>query len=1184
MGDSEGTQGFIDRWQNAGASERANAQLFLTELADLLGVERASNSHFDGYSFEFPVRLPKHDGTFGEGRIDLYKRGCFVLEAKQFAGPAEEPSSLQQMAEDAGIYQTKKKSGPVRGTGAWDEAMLRARAQAERYARSLPADEPTPPFLLVVDVGHSIEVFADFTQAGKSYLPFPDPRSFRIRLADLADEAERERLRRIWTDPFALDPTKISAAVTREIAGYLAELASSLEKQDHPPRLVAEFLTRCLFCMFAEDVGLLPKDSFRGLLEGLRGAPEGFVPKLRTLFAEMQTGTDYSVILNKKLLRFNGGLFEDASVLPLDGLQLSILIKASTMQWRDVEPAIFGTLLERALDPHERHKLGAHYTPRAYVERLVLPTVVEPLRADWDAVRTAAVVHAKAGRIKDARQEIRRFHDSLCSVRILDPACGSGNFLYVTLEHLKRLEGEVLDAAADFGENMLLDLETHTVDPHQFLGIELNPRAAALAELVLWIGYLQWHLRTRGNALPAEPVLKKFRNIECRDAVLAWDGDPVPVTDDNGNPVTTWDRRSMKVDLVTGRNVPDETKRLPILSYPNARPAEWPQADYIVGNPPFLGASRMRDDLGDGYTETLRAAYPTMPESADFVMFWWHKAAALAVAEKIKRFGFITTNSLRQTFNRRVIERAGENLAIRFAIPDHPWVDTQEGAAVRIAMTVAEAGQGSGTLLVVENEEPNADGSSTVMLDETRGSIAADLTVGADLNSLDPLSANDGLANRGFCLFGAGFIVSHEVASSLGLGTISGLENYILDYRNGKDLTSSPRRLKVIDLFGLSSEEVREQFPAVYQHVLTHVKPERDHNNRQSRRNYWWIFGEPNKEMRRMLNGLPRYIATVETSKHRVFQFLDSGVRPDNKLVVIALRDAFSLGILTSYVHTTYALAAGSWLGVGNDPVYAKTRCFDPFPFPACSEEQKSHIRAIAEELDAHRKRVQAQHPTLTLTGMYNVLEALRQPRALTAKEQVIHDTGLVSILRQLHDDLDAAVFDAYSWSDLWEMQQDAKAGGFYDFKIGATAQVTVDPAAFAAIASEFQRTWEQELLTRLVALNAQRAAEEANGQIRCLRPEYQNKNAESKKLNQSPLNLHPAASSKQPSAASKKKAPWPKSLADRVRLIDDLLRTTPGPNTAQSLAKQFARASEKDIEEILETLAALGRLPTQTN
>jgi hypothetical protein len=243
-------------------------------------------------------------------------------------------------------------------------------------------------------------------------------------------------------------------------------------------------------------------------------------------------------------------------------------------------------------------------------------------------VRAAALVGAKAGRMKEARAEILRFHDQLCRVRVLDPACGSGNFLYVTLEHLKRLEGEVLDAAAGFGETMLLDLSTHTVDPHQFLGLELNPRAAALAEMVLWIGYLQWHFRTRGEVLPAEPVLKKFRNIECRDAVLAWDGDPVPVTDDHGHPVTVWDRRSMKTDPVTGRDIPDESHRLPLLTYPNARPADWPETDFIVGNPPFLGNKRMRDDLGDGYAETLRAAYPDVPESADFVMYWWHKAAA----------------------------------------------------------------------------------------------------------------------------------------------------------------------------------------------------------------------------------------------------------------------------------------------------------------------------------------------------------------------------------------------------------------------------------------------------------------------------------------------------------------------------------------------------------------------------
>lgn len=1170
----EDVEPFIERWSRAAASERANAQQFVIELADLLDVPRPGNDHGDGYSFEFPLKIPRSDGTFTQGFIDLYRRRSFVLEAKQFQSEPEPPTPLLSVAEEAGVYTAKKKSGPVRGSEAWDDAMIKARGQAERYARSLPAEEPSPPFLLIVDVGHSIEVLADFTQAGKAYLPFPDPRRFRIRLADLREDAVRDVLRRIWLDPLSLDPARHSAEVTRTIAGYLAELAKSLEKAGHDPRLVAEFLTRCLFCMFAEDVGLLPKEGFRGLLESLRGSPAGFVPKLQTLFAEMQTGTDFSVILNRKLLRFNGGLFEEASVLPLDETQLGILIKASQQDWKNVEPAIFGTLLERALDPAERHKLGAHYTPRAYVERLVLPTVVEPLRAEWESVRAAALVEAKAGRMKEARAEILRFHDQLCRVRVLDPACGSGNFLYVTLEHLKRLEGEVLDAAAGFGETMLLDLSTHTVDPHQFLGLELNPRAAALAEMVLWIGYLQWHFRTRGEVLPAEPVLKKFRNIECRDAVLAWDGDPVPVTDENGHPVTVWDRRSMKTDPATGRDVPDESKRLPLLTYPNARPADWPETDFIVGNPPFLGPARMREDLGDGYAETLRAAYPDVPESADFVMYWWHKAALLVKEGKVRRFGLITTNSLRQTFNRRVVQQHLDKISLLFAVPDHPWVDTAEGAAVRIAMTVAEAGERPGELSRVVDEESQADGSSIVAFDAQAGRISADLSVGAHVAKTEALRAMEGLANRGFCLFGAGFIVTPEVAAGLGLGQVTGLDRHIREYRNGRDLTDSPRGVMCIDLFGLDVEEVRSRFPATYQHVLTHVKPERDTNKRESRRKNWWIFGEPNKELRRMLEGLPRYVATVETAKHRVFQFLSANILPDNKLIVIALSDAFHLGVLSSRIHTTYALAAGGWLGYGNDPVYAKTRCFDPFPFPACDEPAKARIRSLGEEIDAHRKRVQAQHPGLTLTGMYNVLEALRADRNLTAKERVIHEQGLVSVLLQLHEDLDAAVAAAYGWDDLSALRAEAHKGSIHDFKTGETAQIEATPDGFGSAVTTFERELDQEILRRLVALNAERAAEESAGTIRWLRPDYQNPTGTQ--------NAQPALAltkdAKPKPKTSKAKTPWPKTLADRVRLVDEALRQSATPQTAETLAKHFTRAKPSDITEILETLTTLGR------
>ena len=1077
--------------------------------------------------------------------------------------------------EQAGVYLPSKKSGPIRGTGAWDDAMLKARGQAERYARSLPAIEPTPPFLLVVDVGHSIELFADFTQAGKAYLPFPDPRGFRIRLTDLADAEIRDRLRSIWLDPLALDPAKISAAVTREIAGYLAALASSLEKSGHPPRLVAEFLTRCLFCMFAEDVGLLPKDGFLHLLESLRDHPEGFVPKVRQLFAEMQTGTDYSVILNQKLLRFNGGLFEDASVLPLDATQLGILILAARQQWRDVEPAIFGTLLERALDPDERHALGAHYTPRAYVERLVLPTIVEPLRSEWESVRTAAVVHAQAGRLPEARKEITAFHDRLCATTILDPACGSGNFLYVALEHLKRLEGEVLDAAADFGENLLLDLETHSVDPHQFLGIELNPRAASIAEMVLWIGYLQWHFRTRGQTLPAEPVLRKFHNIECRDALLAWDGDPVPVLDEMVQPVSVWDRRSKKIDPITGREVPDESKRTTLLSYPNARPAEWPRADYIVGNPPFLGPARMREDLGDGYTETLRAAYPDVPESADFVMYWWEKAALALEADSAKLFGFITTNSLRQTFNRRVLERHLDNISLRFAIPDHPWVDTQEGAAVRIAMTVAAKGDLPGQLLTVTNEEYQPDGSAKVTFTERKGKIAADLTTGANITATKPLQANENLTYRGMQLIGKGFILSREEAQLLGLGTLPHLEEYIREYRNGRDLTESPRNVFCVDLFGLLEEEVRHRFPSVYQHVLTRVKPERDANNRAGYRDKWWIFGEPRRDLRASLAGLSRYISTVETMKHRIFQFLDESILPDNMLVVISSDDAFHLGVLSSRIHVTYSLSAGGRLGMGNDPRYNKTRCFDPFPFPDCNEATKAKIRALGEEIDTHRKRVQAEHPTLTLTGIYNVLEALREERPLTAKEKIIHDQGLVSVLRELNDELDAAVAEAYGWSDLWEARTEAHRGSFLDFKTGIVAQAEATEEGLHEAIAEFEQELDQEVLTRLLALNAERAAEEAQGIIRYLRPEYQNPTGVS--ASQSGLKLSKEKTTK--TKVSRAKAAWPKSLAERVRAVEESLKSANAPVTSAVLAKTFARASESDIQEILDTLVSLGRI-----
>ena len=607
---------FIKRWEASAASERANYQLFLTELCAVLEVEPPQPAGADGslnsYVFEKAVRFPNRDGSVSVGYIDLYKRGHFVLEAKQGANEGD-----------------AKPGHGIRGSEVWDQSMVRAKNQAERYVRALPAAEGRPPFLLVADVGHAIEIYSEFTRTGGIYIPFPDASCHRVMIRDFADPALRERLRLVWTDPVALDPALRSARVTRDISGKLAELARSLEASGHSPAEVGGFLMRCIFTMFAEDVDLLPKASFSVLIESLRNNHRAFKTIVEELWKTMDKG-GLSVALRAKLLRFNGGFFEERHALAVTPEQIDLLIAAARADWREVEPAIFGTLLERALDARERHKLGAHYTPRAYVERLVIPTVIEPLRTEWDSVQAAVSACLAAGDRKAALAALNAFHRRLCSVRVLDPACGSGNFLYVTLEHFKRLEAEVLALRVTLGEKeRALDLQGHTVHPAQFLGLELNPRAAVLAELCLWIGYLQWQLRTRGKAALAEPVISKFHTIENRDAVLACDRIE-PLRDADNHIVTQWDGHTFKPHPVTGEEVPDEAARRVVFRYVNPRRAEWPAADFIIGNPPFIGPARMREALGDGYTETLRKLYREVPESADYVMYWWHKAACPA--------------------------------------------------------------------------------------------------------------------------------------------------------------------------------------------------------------------------------------------------------------------------------------------------------------------------------------------------------------------------------------------------------------------------------------------------------------------------------------------------------------------------------------------------------------------------
>ncbi len=1125
------THPFIDRWHNSAAAERANYALFLSELCDYLEVPRPKPAVADAaqnhYVFEYPVTFRHPTGLSSTGFVDLYKKDCFVLEAKQ-GSQAPEPSLLFEMPHRRGTA--------IRGTAGWDQAMLRARNQAEQYAKALPAADGWPPFLIVVDVGYSIELFADFSGTGKAYVPFPDSLTHRILLEQLEIPLVRDRLRAIWLDPFTLDPSRISARVTRDVAWHLANLARSLE-QDHPAEAVTPFLMRCIFTFFAEDIHLLPRESFSKLLESLRQDLSNFKPMIESLWRTMDSG-GFSPILREHVLRFNGGLFESTEALPLNRAQFDILCLAAGAEWKDVEPAIFGTLLERALDPRERHSLGAHYTPRAYVERLVIPTIVEPLRQDWADVQAAALTLERAGKTVDAIEVLTDFRKRLCSIEVLDPACGSGNFLYVTLEHLKRLEAEVNDALESLGESQQALHETgFTVDPHQLKGIELNPRAAAITDLVLWIGYLQWYFRTWGaSTLPPEPVIKRFHNIEHRDALLVYDR-VEPAVDEHGNARTTWDGITTKVHAVTGEDIPDDLALRPVLNYINARRAEWPSADFIIGNPPFLGNWRIRGELGDGYAETLRSVYSEVPETSDYVMYWWHRAAERVRAGPTRRFGFITTNSLRQTLQRRVIAPHLTDplnpVSLVFAIPDHPWVDSYGGAAVRIAMTVAEAGANEGRLLRVESEQPgDEEGASKVSFIERYGLIHSDLTIGPNTGAAVPLRANEGLSATGVKLHGSGFLIAEEKARELGLGRIPGLEQHIRSYRHGRDITSRPRGLMVIDLDAIEIEDVRTRFPAVYQHVLTTVKPERDVNREPSRRQFWWRFGRRNTELRAALRGLRRYIATPETAKHRFFVFLDASILPDNKLVNIGSSDAQILGVLSSRIHVAWALAAGGRLGVGNDPVYVKTACFEPFPFPEASEPQRERIRFLGEQLDAHRKRRQEANPNLTLTEMYNVLEELRAGETLSAASRVIHERGLISVLRDLHDDIDRAVAEAYGWpSDLST----------------------------------------EEILFRLVELNSARAAEERAGLVRWLRPEFQ-------KTGAAQVGLGVEVEEEELRPVRPARLPWPPSLPERVRAVRDYLTQTPAQVAPDTVARSFIRARVSDVTAILETLTALGQ------
>jgi hypothetical protein len=1071
-----------------GGAERANYQMFLTELTQALGLPAPDpkGAGLGDYQFEAPVRSEAALGTKGTGRIDLYKRDSFILEAKQSQvkpgealpeEPAEPPPApiYDLFGNPVGFEQPKAKNAPR-----YDKLMADARIQAERYALALPDDHRTPPFLIVADIGRSFELYFDWSGNGRGYGPFPDERGYRIRLDDLAgadkikglDLTPAELLRAIWTDPASVDPRLKAAEVTRDIAERLSRVAAALEQTQRQLapgdamvslRIEATslFLMRMLFCMFAEDVELLPKDSFKRFLQDSEERSDLFWRSgLNELWSKMNDPQEVNRFWSHgdAVVRyFNGNLFSGVQVFDLPGEFKRALTVAAGKDWRKVEPAIFGTLLEQVLTVADRARFGAHYTPRPYVERLVDAVMMEVLRPEWEAALSEARAQVEAGDSRAAIAAACAFHARLVAIEVLDPACGTGNFLYVAMEQLLRLESEVRQFVIGLGGT--LDPAVH---PNQFLGLELNPRAAVIAELVLWIGWLRYRLANTPEAI-GNPVLPPLTNINFGthggyDAVVA--------RTDTGQPDTD-----------------------------NPRRPAWPEADFIVGNPPFIGGKDIRERLGGEYAETLWKANPGVPKSADFVMQWWDRAADILTREgsRLRRFGFVTTNSITQVFSRKVIERhlspsspageglgrgdvaarkapadtpspsapdgappstargEGQKLHLTLAIPDHPWTRaSKDAAAVRIAMTAAQAGPGAGRLVRIVREA-GLDTDAPELEEEVHyGVLHSNLRLQAFGSAVQRLRSNPPFRVRGIEFHGQGYVLDQPTKESWSSEAPEFYGRFAKPYVALNDYKVGRQNRFVLDLYGLKEKELRQSAPKLYDHLLKTAFPSRKDNDVPFRRDNWWMLALPHVELRQGLAAIDHVVLTPITSKHRWFVRDVSESLPDQSLLAIFLPSWTHLGVLSSRIHEEWFYEHCGWLGVGNDSRYNPTRVFDTYPFPNLSDE--SVISALAEELHATRKIALADNPSLTMTGLYNLVEEVRGGALDAAREQLAVKAR-ARIVAKLHDDLDAAVAAAYGWE--WPLA----------------------PA---------------EIVARLVALNAERAAEEKAGKVRWLRPDYQ--------------------------------------------------------------------------------------------
>ncbi len=754
-----------------------------------------------------------------------------------------------------------------------------------------------------------------------------------LRIGDLDQPEKRSLLRRVWTDPNSFRPRKTSRDITETAARSFATLAEQLRGRGHHPDTVAHFLTQCLFCFFAEDVGLLPARMFERLVGNRQITSERLTAGLDSLFATMRDGGLYGP---DDIPWFNGGLFRRIEVPKLEILDITELRNAAGLNWSAIDVSIFGTLFERGLDPAKRSQLGAHYTDPATIHRLIEPVIERPLQGDWEReVAALSALMAKSTRKGDkhhraARERFVRWLERLKAYRVLDPACGSGNFLFLGLKALKDIEHRShLDAAA-LGLDREADLVT---GPHNVLGIELNEYAAELARVTVWIGELQWRL-AHGYPFKTNPVLEPLDHIECRDALL--DVLPHPQGASLPPPGSEGGSEGRKSD---GREEIGVTE------------APWPKADVVIGNPPFLGVSRKRGELGEAYTRALDAIYsPAVPGAADLVCYWFAKALKAIENNRLQAVGLVATNSIRGGANRKVLEAIVERSTIFDAWSDEPWVN--EGAAVRVSLVCF----GFKTPARLNGAEV-----PQIYADLTAPQVAGD---SLNLSMAVPLPSNLGASFQGASKK-AKFEIDAQLAREwLRLPNPHGRPNseVLKPWANGFELSRGPQHQWIID-FGNEMPEVDAAlYERPFAYVVAKIKAERITKSEPALRDYWWRFGRPRVELRVALKVLPRFIATVAHSKHRFFVWLPVTTSPDQALITIARADDTTFGILHSRFHELWSLRMGTSLE--DRPRYTPTTCFETFAFPAgLTPLDTAHQRTLTLECGAVIPEIRGQSP-----------------------------------------------------------------------------------------------------------------------------------------------------------------------------------------------------------------------------